>query len=417
MKGVKQFADATCLACGCLCDDITLSVAGDRIVKAERACPIGERWFLADRPANGPACRIDGKPASPEAGYARAAEILTAAKFPLFVGLRGLTCEAQRLVVGLADRLGGCVGTTAAAKSPLDSAMQSVGMVTATLGEVRHRADVVIFWGVDPATTHPRHFERYSLQPRGEFVPNGRADRMCVVIDSRRTPTADAADVFLQILPDADGTAVEILRTLVGGSGDFDRTIMEQQTGVALDEWRDLAGRMQSARYGVIFFDAESASETLLTLVRDMNHHTRFVCLPLGAAGNDAGAKQVLTWQTGHGGPVDFAEGYPRPHNGIPTPDAALVFACEPFSGSHGAVSAAPREYLARIPCVLIHTADVLPPEDVAVAFAVATPGIHAGGTVFRCDGVPLPLRAAVVSSFPAAEAVLDAIFQASTQR
>jgi formylmethanofuran dehydrogenase subunit B len=53
-----------------LCDDIALSVAGDRIIKAERACPIGERWFLADRPSDVPACYIDGQPASLESGYA-----------------------------------------------------------------------------------------------------------------------------------------------------------------------------------------------------------------------------------------------------------------------------------------------------------------------------------------------------------
>jgi formylmethanofuran dehydrogenase subunit B len=64
MKGVRQIADATCLACGCLCDDIALSVEKERIVKAERACPIGERWFLADRRTSLPACRIEGRPSS-----------------------------------------------------------------------------------------------------------------------------------------------------------------------------------------------------------------------------------------------------------------------------------------------------------------------------------------------------------------
>ena len=413
MKGIKQIADATCLGCGCLCDDITLSVADDRIVQAERACLIGERWFLADRPTNVPACRIDGMPATLEGGYARAAQILTDARHPLVLGLAGLTCEAQRVAVGLADRLGGCVDAGSGEAAALDSAMQAVGMVTATLGEVRHRADLVIFWGVDPATMHPRHFERYSLEPRGEFVPNGRADRTCVVIDSCRTPTADAADVFLQIKPGTDSAAVAILQALVGGSDQFDAAEVEQQTGVALVQWRDLADRMQMAHYGALFFDAASATESLLTLVRDMNRQTRFVCLPLGAAGNAAGAKQVLAWQTGYAGPVDFVDGYPRQRDGALSAGAALVFACDPVTDPIGALPVAVREHLSSIPRVVLHTADVTPPTDAAVAFTVATPGIHTGGTVFRCDGVPLPLRGAIASPYSTAGAVLKAIEQA----
>jgi formylmethanofuran dehydrogenase subunit B len=290
--------------------------------------------------------------------------------------------------------------------------MQAVGMVTATLGEVRHRADLVIFWGVDPATTHPRHFERYSLEPHGEFVPNGRNDRTCVVIDSQRTPTADAADVFLHIKPGTDGVTIDILRELVGGSNQFDAVAIEQQSGVALVQWRDLARRMQTAHYGALFFDTASATESLLTLVRDMNRQTRFVCLPLGAAGNAAGAEQVLAWQTGYAGPVDFSEGYPRQRDGALSADVALVFECDPVVDPIGALPVEASEHLSSIPRVVLHTADVTPPDGAAVAFTVATPGIHAGGTVFRCDGVPLPLRRAIASPYPTAEVVLEAIEQ-----
>jgi len=36
---------ATCLGCGCVCDDIQLHVEGNRIVDAHNACPLGARWF------------------------------------------------------------------------------------------------------------------------------------------------------------------------------------------------------------------------------------------------------------------------------------------------------------------------------------------------------------------------------------
>jgi hypothetical protein len=38
-------AHATCLGCGCACDDIVVRTEGERIVDAERACPLGRAWF------------------------------------------------------------------------------------------------------------------------------------------------------------------------------------------------------------------------------------------------------------------------------------------------------------------------------------------------------------------------------------
>ena len=60
----------------------------------------------------------------------------------------------------------------------------------ATLGEVKYRADVVGILGDRPIVTHPRHWERYSVEPVGRFVPEGRAGRKVVVIDQNRTASA-----------------------------------------------------------------------------------------------------------------------------------------------------------------------------------------------------------------------------------
>ena len=38
---LKIVEDATCTFCGCLCDDITLTVEGDRITEAKAACILG----------------------------------------------------------------------------------------------------------------------------------------------------------------------------------------------------------------------------------------------------------------------------------------------------------------------------------------------------------------------------------------
>ena len=96
-------------------------------------------------------------------------------------------------------------------------AIQEVGESTSTLGEIRNRADLVIFWGVDPFQSHPRHWERYSVDPRGQFVPRGRRDRTVVVVDREATETSRAADLFLRMEPEQDFEALWTLRALLRG--------------------------------------------------------------------------------------------------------------------------------------------------------------------------------------------------------
>ncbi len=418
--------NATCLACGCLCDDITLHVAENRIVRAERACPIGERWFLAERPTDRTPCLIHGQRADLDEACDLAAAILAKASCPLIFGLGGAVCEAHRIAVALADLLGGIVIAGNEAGAALATAEQSVGFVTATLGEVRHRADLVVYWGVDPATTHPRHFERYCLTCAGRFIPGGRADRTCVVVDSRRTPTAAEADLFLELKPGSDVAAIAALLALAAGESTVDAEQIALLTGVELSRWRELLDRMAAARYGAMFFDPLSLGgektatiEAILSFVVAMNRRTRFVALTLGGPGNMAGAEQVLAWQTGYPTSIRFRDGFPR-SEGQPGAiseclldgqvDAALVVASEPVTDPLATLSEPAREQLAAIPTIVLHTADAPLPFAATVAFVVGSHGIDAGGTVFRCDGVPLPLHQALTSPYPAATRILQTI-------
>lgn len=424
--------DAVCQACACFCDDIELTFVGDEIVQTRAACPLGERWFRAPRPLNLPLCEINAKPASLDDGLAAAAQVLAAARRPLFFGLNAATCETQRAALALADHTRALFLAGNQTARAFDSAIRSVGMVSATLGEVRHRADVVLFWGVDPATTHPRHFERYSLNCQGRFVPRGRADRTCIVIDSRHTPTADQADLFLQIAPGSQDAAIAALRAISNGVDPPDDDTLHQQTSVPGADWRALISRLKRARYSAIFFDRatfvanarETSSESLeafLSLVRDLNRHTHCVALTVGAAGNAAGIEQVLSWQTGRTLAVDFAG------NNISTvtcahsldevlsaghPDAALSVTCDTIDDDWTSLSEAALAHLQKIPLIVLRPPNCPAPRSARAAFTVATPGIHAGGTIFRSDGVPLPLRATISSPYPSAKEVLQGIMQ-----
>jgi formylmethanofuran dehydrogenase subunit B len=415
----RVVAAVTCTACGCLCDDILLTVAADRIVAAEHACDLGRAWFLRDHgPGDRPSAAIDGRPASPAAAIARAAEFLGAARAPLILGLTRTTVEAQTAAVALADRIGAVIDPGHAADaSPRLLAIQRVGCVSATLGEVKNRADVVVFWGVDPLVSHPRHWQRYSVEPAGRFVPEGRAGRTVIVADAHRTATAAQADVFLPIDPDRQFETLWALRALVKG---IDRG-GERAPGEA--SLRDVADRMVRARYGAFFFGpglgralgGPANVEAALTLVRDLNASTRFVALTLGGPGNPSGIEAVLSWQAGAPLAVDFSLGYPRflPDEATAPDrlargeaDVALIVADDPAPR----LPPAARDHLDRIPRIVIAPDATDPARRANVALSTATYGIHTPGTVIRSDGVSLPLRPALTSDLPTDRDVLRAL-------
>ena len=65
------------------------------------------------------------------------------------------------------------------------------------------------------------------------------------------------------------------------------------------------------------------------------------------------------------------------------------------------------REHLQRIPYIALDPKVTPTTEAAAVAFTVATYGINTGGTVYRMDDVPIPLRPAFDSPHPSDQTVL----------
>jgi formylmethanofuran dehydrogenase subunit B len=327
-------AEATCAGCGCVCDDIEVSADG-----LVRTCPLGDAWFaeIGDRP---PVARIEGREATLDEAADAAAAILREARAPLVYGLAGTSCEAQRRAVALAEAAGAMIDVGAAASSP-------IGTSTATLGEIRDRAELVVLWRVDPLVTHPRLLERLRLDPGA-----------MIVVDSELTATAAAAGVFVEV--DDDFEALWALRAVGGG----------------------LAERLRAARHVAFIHGTldELTALALHSLVRDLARDRHAVTLGL-RVGNARGAEDVLAWQTGFAGPVDFARGFPREAERGEF-DAELVVAAEVATVTVGS----------------------------RVAFATAVDGIEVAGTAHRMDGVPVPLRAPLAVDRPAVEDVLAAI-------
>jgi formylmethanofuran dehydrogenase subunit B len=430
--GVRIVEDATCLGCACLCDDIGLVVEGDRIIGAQRACDLGRGWFARAQADTSDGPRIKGRSACLDEVVGRAAEVLAASRSPVIVG-SGSTVEAQRAVVAIADRIGAALGD----EGPKLAAFQRIGAVSATLGEIRDRADLIVFDSMTWMRSLPRFRERFIDAP-GRFVPEGRPGRTIVVFGHRNQGLLSDVDLGLtpDLIVDVNNRAIAYasLRAILDGAT-LDPDAVEARSGATLQALIDLADRLKRARYGVFVLgvrspyaaDAEAAS----ALIRDLNRFTRFVGLqPTAGNPTEAMAGSVLAWQTGVAGAVDFALGYPRhlpleeTYDRINDGEADTVFFVGDIDRLDGrllddTILQLPRVVVGPISSraddwdkagwvpsperrTLLATSDVLIP--------TARAGIDEGGTVARIDGVILPLRPPFPGRRPSQAEILRAI-------
>lgn len=414
--------NATCTSCGCLCDDIDVHTEDGRIVRADRACPLGREWFFGHRADSQFTALVDGQPATMDDAIETAAGILTNANRPLIYGLGNSSCESQREAILLAEDIGGVIDThTSLTHGPSKLGAQLVGKVTCTLGEVRNRADLLIYWGTNPVETHPRHFTRYAYTPSGKFVPGGRHDRTMILVDVQDTLSARAADQFLRIEPGTDFELLTVLRAIVRDQP-VDSDLLTA-TGLTLDQARELVAQMKRAQLGVFFFGTGLTRSrgrhmnvaALHSLTMALNAFTKFAAVPMRDLGNEVGADNVMSWLTGYPVGVDFSRGYARSNPGEFTAvellaqreaDAALIVAADPWS----TMPEAAVEHLESIPHVVIDRAGACRRTRARAQFVTASPGIDTPGTAYRMDWVPVSMRAALSSPHTTDEDVLGRI-------
>jgi formylmethanofuran dehydrogenase subunit B len=386
----------TCLGCGCGCDDIAVTVQEGRIVDTSPACPVGRAWF-GDGSVPWEVLRA-GKPTSLEEALIEAAGVLAASQGRVLVYLGpDVTSEAQRAAVNLADLLRGTADSaTSETAAGGILAGQRRGRATATLGEIRNRGDVYLFWGVDPSQRYPRFLSRYALEPAGTQVPEGRAGRFVIAVNVGADRGPAGADLTISLDPSEEIAALSLMRAA---------TLDHPTSGLSpsLTQAVGLVGRLTDARYAVLVHDAEPTAEPrnplrvegLIALTQALNGPTRAALSSLRAGGNRLGAEAVLTWQTGYPFAVDHSRGHPRYTPGARGLDRLTTGA---FTAALVVGSATTDEpaaaALGRINTVAIgpRASQAAFPTRVAIDTGVA--GIHEGGVGYRMDEVPLHLRA-----------------------
>jgi formylmethanofuran dehydrogenase subunit B len=429
-------------------------VENNKIVKVKNACGLGESKFLN---YNGhrlkkPLIRKNGElmETSIEEAVKRSAEILADAAYPILYGWSNTSCEAIRVGLELAEEVGGVIdNTTTVCHGPSVLSVQDVGYSTCTLGHVRHRADLVIYWGCNPWSAHPRHIERYTAFTKGRFqesiwyrylghlstyratqrlqralklssprkapgpaeVEHGlppelfRKERKMIVVDVRRTRTADVADYFLRVEPNKDYEVVEALRAIVKN----EEIDVNRVAGVPVETLEELADIMMGCKFGILFFGVGLTMsrgklrniDTAISLIRDLNRYTKFLIMPMRGHFNVTGANVVSTWQTGYPYAVDFSRGYPRYNPGETSvvdilarddSDASLVIASDPVAH----FPKMPAGNLVKNPLIVIDPETTATSLMADVVFPGAFVGIEAEGTAYRMDHVPLPLKKVV---------------------
>ena len=413
-------AFSTCLGCGCACDDIELHVEANRILNARNACSLGVQWF-GDGSAVSRAL-IGGRDASLNDALTAAAVLLSGASRALVFLAPDISCEAQRAAIAIADALRATIDSvTSSTAMPTVLAAQEAGRASATLGEVRNRADVVVFWGVDPARRYPRFSSRYAPEPSGVHV-GGRKDRTVIAVDVGNASGPEDADARFVVMPDREVATLTELTAAVAGPDDRGARL----AGLARTDAGRSAPRSDAAlletilggKYIALIADAEpddqnearqdGRSAALIAFAQALNGPTRCALVSLRAGGNRSGAEACLTAQTGYPMAVDFARGYPRyrPYDGAAARlgrdriDALLIV------GSTALIPPALAGRMAGIPTVVIGPQATAGAITGAVAIDTGVVGIHESGTAMRMDDVALPLVGAFAGPPATAEVV-----------
>ncbi|MDD1672253.1 MAG: formylmethanofuran dehydrogenase subunit B [Methanomicrobiales archaeon] len=409
----KTVSDVICPFCGTLCDDLEVVVSDDgkKILEVLNACAIGNEKFhhagAEDRPKRPRMQQPDGsyKEVSYDDAVEYTAQMLAKAKKPLMYGWSSTNCEAQSIGHEVAELVGAVVDNTATVcHGSTLIALQDVGIPSCTLGEIKNRADRILYWGCNPAHAHPRHMSRYSIFPRGFFTGKGSQSRKLFVIDPRMSDTAKLADYHFQVEQGRDYELLQAFRTALKGEW-----LPDTVAGIPKERIYEGAEVLKSGRFGIIFFGMGVTQtrgknhniDAAISLTKDLNEYTKFNIMPMRGHYNVTGSGEVLGWQYGFPYCVDLSRGFARYNPGDSSSndllvrgevDAVLTIASDP--GAHFPISSVQKIW--NLPSVAIDP-HITPTTEVSkLHVPVAFVGIECGGNAYRMDNVPIDCRKVV---------------------
>jgi formylmethanofuran dehydrogenase subunit B len=304
-----------CAGCACLCDDIPQVDINVAISQASAPlkclCPLGADWYF-DRdgsPRNQPA---DLDAYQPQIDQIVA--ILQHSRNPLIHGGSRSAISTVRAMLALSESARAIFDGSESEGSDWNLAVQSQGISTATWGEVRDRADVLIYLGFDVSSALPRHSARFGCG----YSPDsgaGNSTRWVATIGGSVAPH-ERGSLHVPLTNDDMLSFLQSMRRVARGH-DVDRDCSSPVQGSILER---LVREIRSARFAAIVIGPQLGTtvtqrdclEQLLAFVRATNTTTRCVCIRESGRINTEGVLQVTTWQSGFPGAVRFTQGFPQ---------------------------------------------------------------------------------------------------------
>ncbi|MGV1015115.1 MAG: hypothetical protein ACOYB4_09115, partial [Methyloceanibacter sp.] len=232
-----------------------------------------------------------GETADAGAALMRAAELLGRARLPVFGGLLTDIAGAAA-AISLAQKLGGVIDH-AYGDALMRSAriLREAGASSASFGEARNRADVVVVVGDAPLKRDPHLLDR--LFPEKEGLPRPGDNPRSVILLGAHAGKAPAHVKITPVNPSHRDlpTFIAQLGAAVGERGD------------GKDELGSVAKRLHAAAFAVFVYSVADLDEAalfgILDIVRQLSNDTRAATLALPVPGNGDGVNLCSTWMCG----------------------------------------------------------------------------------------------------------------------
>jgi len=418
-----------CTGCGCLCDDLDVTLEGNQIIEVANVCLWGVNRFIASKKFHSkkdrrrilsPQLRRKGRAmaVSYESALEEAANILVQARRPLIYGLTNNGSWAQEAALKLARRWQARLEPADLPfMAPYFEALSNHGLYWTPLEEIRDEADTILFWGGNPIHSCPRHVVRYSVFSRGRFIERGIEERQVAAVDIYPTETAKFCKPFIQIDP---GQELDLIKGVIAALTDG------SDPPARIKGTRKLAKLLSEASYGVIFVGrgasygpARELLDHLARLVVWLNKRVPFTLFPLASDFNASGLYQLLLRETGSPYAPDFGDSSGFASHSVRVDlrevDALLVTGADLFwfLPEDQAQELKRRQ----VPIVALSPFANRTTAQAQVVFPVALAGIETEEIAYRMDGLPVELPRLISSRFRSDHQVLADLEQALTGR
>ncbi|MGQ4876279.1 MAG: formylmethanofuran dehydrogenase subunit B [Promethearchaeia archaeon] len=401
-----------CSGCSLLCDDIIIRSDGLFIDEVIGACLKGKERFdqcTAKNRITKPKIRISEelKDANLEDAIKKAVEIIKNSKKPLLYGFSNSSCEAQLKGIELAKKINGFIDSNSIiCHGRTLNAAKSTGITLSTLSEVINKADLIVFWGANPAESIPRLLNK-TLFSRGKFRMTGREIKTLIIIDPVKTAsfnTMGVRDLALQI---EQGKDYELIKALKEECCVENAIPPEGVAGLDANDMKRLLIQLSSAEYGVIFLgqgilkkqgeiDLLKEILELVELINEKQMRGRISVITMGGHYNMIGFEHIALSSTGKNHSLQFENGKLTDSEDTIISkiekddfDCSIIVGTDPLS--HLPFNLA--EKLIAKPIILIDNKKNLTYNFSDVFIPSAITGVECGGLAYRLDHIPIQLK------------------------